>query len=802
MNAALRPWLRDRAFAAFAVAVFAAGIGSATAVFSLVNAALLRELPFRDPERVMWMYNARTERDRAPFSIADLDDYTRAATTLEGLAPFTNWAANLTGHGDAERIEGSRVGGNFFPLLGVSPLLGRLIAPADADANARVVVLTHGFWVRRFAADPRLVGGTIVLNGAAHTVIGVLPPAFVFPFRASDVGVPLSLRDDPRRSDRGANFLRVVARLKSGITAAQAKSDLDGIAQTLRMRYPADDARKIGVNLYSLHAEIIGDYRMILWALLAAVVVLVFTACGNLGNLLLLRASQRREEFAVRLALGASRSAIVRQLSSEAAVLIAIGTVTGIVLATWMIASWRAFGPADFPALGPVALDARALAFATVVVSATVLGCALPPAWIATRRLQIDGLLTARTATPGRRAGWSRRLFVAAQMTGAAVLVVGIALFARGFARAMRIAPGFAPGAMSVQVSLPPNRYASGDAIVRFADAVSSRLRDSPDVTAAGAVSLLPLSGLLSTMDVYFPDRPVPTPDRIPQAHFRIATDGYFTAAGVAILEGREFDAHDNASSSLVAIVSRTFAARHWPGESPIGKGVQIDQAGAPVRLVIGAVDDVRQLTLDAAPTADLYLPLRQMPASQAPLLAARSYWVVRTTSAPERHASVIRAAIRAVDPDVAASSLRTLDDVVANALAPRRASVFLLGTFAQIAVLLALIGVYAVAAFAAAARRRELAIRSIFGARRRDIIMLMVRSELPWLIGGTAAGLCVAGAGARLMNNVVGADPAGPLTYLSTGAILLSLAIVTTLAAVTRTSSLSRVSDSLTVKS
>src|SRR5262245_19297930 len=283
---ALRIHLRRPAFAAAAVAVLALAVGAAAAVFSLVRAVLLRDLPFADPDRLVWMYNARTERDRAPFSIPDLDDYRASNATLAGLSAFTNWTANLTGSGDAERLEGTRVGGEFFDLLGARPLVGRAIERRDEAGSERVAVLTYGLWRRRFGADPSVVGRPVLLNGAAYTVAGVMPSGFVFPFRDAELAVPLPLRDDPRRSDRGANFLRVVARLKPGVTVAQAKTDLDATAHRLQRQFPIEDARKTGVNLYPLHAEVVSDYRQILWTLFAAVIVLVAIGCGNLANLL------------------------------------------------------------------------------------------------------------------------------------------------------------------------------------------------------------------------------------------------------------------------------------------------------------------------------------------------------------------------------------------------------------------------------------------------------------------------------------------------------------------------------------
>ena len=761
---ALRLHARRPAFAIVAVAVLGVAIGSATAVYSLVRAVILRDLPFAEPDRLVWMYNARTERDRAPFSIPDLDDYRTANTTLAGAAVFVNWTANLTGAGEAERLEGTRVSGDFFPLLGARPMLGRAIEPRDEAGAERVAVITHGLWTRRFGGDPSIVGSRVVLNGAAYAVVGVMPRAFVFPFRDAEVAVPLPLRDDARRSDRGANFLRVVARLKPQVSVAQAKADLDTIARRLQQQYPIDDARKTGVNLYPLHAEIVSDYRQMLWTLLAAVIVLVAIGCGNLANLLLVRTSARAPELALRLSLGASRWRLMRQLLIEAGLLAVAGGLLGILVAQAAIDAWRAFGPSGFPRAAEIAVDGNVLAFAVAASAVVALVCGGVPGWMATRSVSE----TARTLavsdtslrlTSGRRDGILRRAFVVLQIGGAAVLLVCMGLVARGFARLEQVDPGFTPDrALTVQLSLPPARYAGRDAILRLYGALRIRLGDVAGVRAVGAVSLLPLSGLLNTIDIAFPDRPAPPPDAVPQAHFRIASAGYFAATGVGIVDGREFAESDNLQGAPVAIVSHTLAERHWPGQRAVGRFLQLVQgssAAAPLQIV-GVVKDVKQFTVDGTATADLYVPLEQMPVSQAGALVARMYWVIRTDGDPRGIVDDVRRAVRAIDPDIAASSVRSLDEVLAASLGGRRAGVWLLEIFGQIAMLLAAVGVYAIAAFSAGARTRELAIRSAFGASERDLISLVASREIRVVCVGIAGGLAVAMAVTRALGTVL----------------------------------------------
>jgi predicted permease len=779
---ALRLARRRPAFSLFAILILGVGIGAATAVFTLVNAVLLHDLPFADPDRLVWMYNARTERDRAPFSIPDLNDYARDASSLAGLAAFTNWTANLTGVGDAERLEGTRVSGNFFPLVGSTAMLGRTLEPRDESAGSKIAVITYGLWTRRFGADRTIVGTGVLLNGATYTIVGILPSGFVFPFREAEVAVPIAWRDDSRRTDRGANFLRVVARLKPRVTITQAKADLDTIAHRLQQQFPDDDARKTGVNLYPLHAEIVSDYRQILWTLFAAVAVLLAIGCGNLANLLLVRAAGRKAELALRVSLGASRARVACQLLTEGSTLALLGGILGVAAAAWAIAAWRTVGPANFPGMADVAIDVRVLTFAGAAALGAALTSGLIPAWAASRDIQAALGADTRSLTGSRHQGFVRRAFVVLQVAGSAVLIVCMSLVARGLGRLEQVDPGFARDhALSVQLSLPPARYPTRETVARFHDALQVRLAALPGARAVGAVSLVPLSGLLNTMDVAFPDRPAPPPNEVPQAHFRIASPGYFAAAGIRLVAGREFAADDRASGRAVAVVSRTFAERHWHGEQALGKPLQIVTSGSPPVLeVVGLVNDAKQFTLDGAPTADLYVPLQQMPPSQVSALTARMYWVVRTHGSPRSLETAVRTAVHDVDPDVAASSARTLEDVWSTSLAGRRVNVRLLEVFGQVAIALSAMGVYAIAAFSVAGRRRELAIRSAFGASPRDLARLVFVEELRPAVIGLAVGLTIAlGVSRWLAGELFAISPSDPVTYLVVAVGLLAVAIV-----------------------
>jgi len=737
LKAAIRA-ARARPVAAGAVvAILALGIGAATAIYSIVDAVILRPLPVRNPERLVWMWNARVERDRAPFSFLDLQDYRDGNIVLEGLAPFTNWTANLTGDGDPERLEGVRVAAEFFPVIGVNAAAGRLIG--DDDTAASVVVLTDRFWRRRFGGDPSIVGHAISLNGAGYMVVGILPAGFTFPFRDADLAVPLQLDGDPRRADRGAGFLRVVARLKPGISIARAKADLDAIGARLQRIYPEADAKKTGVNLFSLSAEMVGDARALLLTLLAAVVLLLLIACANIASLLLSQLFSRRRELSLRIALGATRARVLVDVLLEVVWLAAAGAVGGLLLARAFVRVLVWWGASSLPPLGEIGLTPSVLVAALSASAASALVCGLAPALFVCRTPAGALADEGRGASAGR---WQRRVnqvFVSAQVAATLALLAAAAVTVRHYIELSRVDPGFNPGSvLSVQLSLPPTRYGSTSAVSVFADRLRERLLAAPHVRDVSSISLLPLSGLLSTIDYRVSGRPEPPQDEIPQAHYRIVIPAYFRVMGIALREGREFTDEDRESSRRVAIVSRALARRHWPAGAPVGKHIVV---GADTLEVVGVCADVKQFGLDGAPTADLYVPLRQAPANQAPFLAARTYWVVRADGDPMAIADAVRREIRGVDGEVAASSVRTLRDLLNASIGSRQFNASLLEVLGLSGLWLSMVGVYGVTAFSVRLRSRDIAIRLACGATPRRVVQQIVASELPAIVVGLTSG-------------------------------------------------------------
>ncbi len=767
-------WRRRRFVATAVIVTMALGIGAATAVFAVVEAVIVRSLPVRDPERLVWMWNARVERDRAPFSALDLADYREQNDVLDGLAPFINWTANLTGRGDAERLEGVRVDPSFFSLLGVEPILGR--AFMDADRRAQVTILTERLWRRRFASDPAIVGQTLSLNGTAYTVVGVLPAGFVFPFRDAEIAIPLTLENDPRRVDRGAGFLRVVARVKSGVSVTAAKATLDGIGARLRQDYPQTNAKKLGVNLYPLSREIVGDARALLLTLFAAVGLLLLVACANIANLLLVALTSRRRELSLRRAFGATRWQIGRQLLAEITVLVLIGGVAGLLvgrLLTQLLVWWG--GPA-LPRLEDLGVTRGVVTFAIAATGSAALVCGVMPAWLCSGVSMVLLADDGRSATGSAVQGRFRRMCVALQVAAALTLLVSTLLTARSFARLQSVDPGFdGRHILSVQLSLPPFKYGKPADIVTFADKLHGDLMQVSGIREAAAISLLPLSGLLSTQDYRIVGQPEPSPDDVPQAHYRITTPGYFHTMGIR-LHGREFDDYDRDNTSRVTIISRTLAERHWPNRSPLGDHIIV---GGDSLEVVGVCDDVKQFGLDAGKTADLYVPLRQMPGNQAQFIAARFYWVVKTADDPMTAAESVRAVVRSADKDVATSSTRSMSQLVTASIGSRRFTADLITIAGAASLLLALIGVYSVTAFSIGRRMREIGIRLALGANRWHVIRSVLRVEWAAIAIGLAVGAIAATVVSELLSSTLFASRGVEPPVVASAAAALGLAAV-----------------------
>ncbi|HWO03016.1 MAG TPA: ABC transporter permease, partial [Blastocatellia bacterium] len=601
--------LKHSGFTAVALLTLALGIGANTAIFSVVNAVLLRSLPFQQPDQLLWIWSVRTDRDKAFFSIPDFIDYRDRNQTLDQISAMAYWGANLTGAGDPERLQGVRMSAHAFEMLGANASLGRALIPDDDNpASQRVVVLTDGLWQRRFGADTSLIGKTVALNGDSYTVVGVLPPDFVFPWLDTEMVVPLKIDVDPRRSDRDTNFLRAFARLKPGVTREQAQADLASIAGKLQQEYPEANAKKIAPRALTLREEIVGDYRKALVLLLCAVGLVLLIACSNIANMLLARASARHKEMALRRALGASGGRIVRQLLTESVILACIGGGLGLILAAWGVDLLLKLSPTNLPRAQAAGIDGLVLVFTTVLSLAVGLIFGLAPALLASR-VDLNAELKAGgrgTSSPHRNR--VRSLLVVSEVALAVVLAVGAGLFIKSFAKLQRISAGFDTGNLLLaRLSLPQTKYSNLDSVLTFYEQVSERLKTLPGVESVGAANVLPLSGLFVRTDFTIAGRAPLSSTDAPAAQNRWVSPGYFDAMRIPILRGRDFTDQDNTRGLGVTVIDETLARRHFPNENPIGAHLRFFERDFEVVGVVGAV---KHNGLDDEPTPTLYGPL------------------------------------------------------------------------------------------------------------------------------------------------------------------------------------------------
>jgi predicted permease len=775
---------KNPGFTAVAVVTLALALGANAAIFSIVDAVLIQPLPYADPHRLAWMYCQRVDRAKAPFSIADFEDYRQQDRSAEALAAFSTWGANLTGVGRAERIQGIKITGNFLRTLGVTPTLGRAIEPVDdSPAAPPTVVLTYGLWQRQFGADARVMGRTILLNGRRYTVIGVLPRRFFFPQRDAEIASALVLGSDPRRADRGDRFLRVVGRLQRGVTAERATAELSAIAARLQRLYPLTNVKNTGVRAIPMDQEIIGNLRTALMILAGAVAMVLLLACANLGHLLLARFSARQHEIAVRRALGATSGGLVRQLLVESCLIAGAGAALGVLFARWCIPLLLSLSPEQVPDVGAIGVDPRVLLFVGMI---SLLAVSLFGSWPAVLASRCDPATAIKAAGPslGGTSGASlRKLLIALEAGLAVVLLTGAGLFAKSFARLAQVDLGFNPrGVLAMKLSLPAQRYPAPAPVALFSHRLGQTLGSLPGVEEVGVISSLPLSGTWAADDFTIAGRPPLKTSETPSAQYRVVSPGYFRAMAIPLVAGRVFGEDDRLETRPVVIVNKTLADRFWPQASPLGAHLKLGgyapAGGNPE--IVGVIGDVKHLQIDEEPTLDAYVPLRQVAMGYLPYLVNGMWWVVRGTGEPGALVGPVRAAVRAADPDVATSRMAPLSSFVGDAVALRRFNAWLVGVFGGAAVLLAALGIYGVIAFSVAQRQREIGLRMAFGARPAGILRLVIAQGLTLAIAGIAGGVLASLLLTRLASRLlygIGANDAA--TLWEAACILLGAALL-----------------------
>lgn len=791
MTPSLRRLVQRPGFSAVAIGTLALAIGANAAIFSLVEAVLLRPLPFPEPDRLVHIrgYDA-DEQQLGNLSPGDFLDMARESRTFARLGAF-GYVGSYTiagSAGDAERVGGVRVTDGLFATLCVGAARGRMFTVEDDQPGAPpVVIVSDGFWRRRFAADPGVVGSTILVNAVPTTVIGVLPAAFTHleqnPDRAADVFVPFGF--NRVTLDRGGHFVRGVGRLAEGIALEQARAELDTIASRLEQEYPSSNHGQ-QVRLAPLHDAVVGDARRSLLLVSIGVALVLVVACANLANLLLASGASRQRELAVRMAMGATRGRLVRQLLGESLLLGGLGAAAGLALAWWTSRGFSGLADANLPRLTDAAVNGDVLLFAMACGVGAALAFGAVPAWQLSREVLYEALQASGRQPSGSVRRGARETFIALQVALAVVLLVGAGLLARSLWALQGVPSGFSPEqVLAMDVSLPVATYEEGEQIP-FYERLQEWVGAVPGVLAVGAVNILPLSGNYDSRGVQIDDHPKPDGQgESPQA--RSVTPGYFAAMGIPLIRGRLFEARDVEGAPRVVIISESMARRYWPGEDPIGRrmtfnsGIPRDQqqvvGGPGSREVVAVVGDVRHLGLDQPDEPMFYTPHAQQPSYHTMTM------VVRSGLPGTELSGTVRAALREMDASVPLFQVRTLGQVLSRAVATPRLRAGLIGLFALLAALLASLGVYGVISYLVTQRTHEFGIRLSLGATAADVRRLVLADGMRPVLAGLALGLAGASAiGRSLRGFIFGISSADWVSYAAALAILLAAALAATL--------------------
>ena len=745
MRLAIRSLIRAPGFSAAVVLTLAIGLGANAALFAVVNRILLRPLPYPDPARLVAIGETRDGRDRpGPSSAPAFLAWQRESRTVERLAAYRAWGFVLTGVGEPERLTGARVSADLFPLLGVTPILGRTFTPdEDLFGKPRIALVSQALWERRLGSDPDVGRRSLVLNGVAHAVIGVVPRGFRLP--EADVLVPLAL-EPFAASQPGNRALTVVGRLKAGATALQASAEMDAIARRVA-------TANAGATAVPLADYLVGPARPTLLIAWGAVALVLLIGCANTASLMLARAASRRQESAICRALGASRARLAARVLSESLALALAGGILGVPLAAALLKMVVTLAPPDLPRLDGIGLDVPLLFFTAGLSAATAILFGFLPAARSSRADPSDDLRArTRGAAGGPAHATLRHLAVSVQVGLTIIVLVGAGLLVRSFARVAAIDPGFkTDGVLTMTVSLPDAKYGDPRRRLQFFDALLQRTRAMPDVESAGFVSHMPLAGAPLTADVSLEGAAPTRAGEMRLANYSVVGGDWFAAMRIPLVRGRVFSDRDASGAPLVVVINARMAARLWPNADPIGRrlvaGGTIGADRSP-REVVGIVGDVRS-SLEAAPPDQVYLPYAQNPWPTMSVMA-------RTAGDPSRWANPLRSAVYAIDPDQAVYNLRPFDAVIARAVAARRFQVFVLSLFAVIALVLAATGVYSVVSYGVRQRRQEVGVRLALGARRADVFRLAVGDSLRWSAAGLLGGALVAFFAARTLAGVL----------------------------------------------
>lgn len=773
---AFRMLIKAPAFSAIAILTLALGIGANSAIFSVVDAVLLRPLPFPKPNELVAVWGKHApDNDKETDSVPDYVDLRDQSQTLQNLTAYTRAGAVLTGTEESRELSGVAITSDIFHVLGVSPLLGRAFTRAEDNVDARVVVLTHDAWKSLFNSDPNIVGRQINFSFRPYTVLGVMPPGFQFPVEGerAEYFMPLHPLVPDEVNRRNSHFVRLVGRLKPGVTIQQCNAELNAIAGRLAKQYPDSNTDRSEL-VVGLHNDIVGDVRPALVIILAAVLLVLLIACANVANLLLARATARRREIAIRTALGASRSRIVSQLLLEGFLLALFGALGGLLVAWWGMDLLRVFGPRDVPRLAEIAINGQVWSFTFVVAVCSTLLFALIPALQVTRPNVNESLQEGSRGAVGPESHRLRALLVISQVALSLLLLAGAGLLIKSFANLRATKPGFEPShAVTLQLVMPKAKYPDAAQHRQFFEQIMPKLAALPGVEAVGAAMPMPFSGNDRGSTFVIAGQPPIAPGNHPWASHLTITPDYFKAMRTLLMAGRSFNSHDTKDSTPVVIVNDAFARKFLGGGNALGQRIVLDQAdNKTITLeVVGVVTSSRHESLAIEAIPEFYIPAAQDP--------ARRMDVVLRTSRVEASGleNAIRNVVHEFDKDIFVPNLDTLEKRVGVTLAQPRFNMMLLGTFAAVAMVLAAIGIYGVIAYGVAQRTKEIGIRMALGAQRTDMLRMILRQSLTIVGIGLAVGLVSALAVTRLMASLLYGVSANDMSIYAVVLLLLATA-------------------------
>ena len=769
---AIRMILKSPGFSFVVVSILALGIGANSAIFSVVNAALLRALPFEDPNRLVMVNAAHQKLGKTLASPADFIDWQSRNSVFVQLAAFRNQYYNVTEVDEPERIYGLAVSTSLFPLLNIKPAVGRAFFSEEEKPGANpVAIVSHGLWQRRFGSDPGFVGKVVKLNNNAYTVVGIMPPDFEFPMAAQtvEIWVPLTLSSD-LLADRANHNVSVVARLKPGVTLQQAQAEMKNIASQLAQEYPETNG-DFGVRLTPLHEEVIRGIKKPLLILFGTVGFVLVIACFNATNLLLARSTTRAREFAVRLALGATRYRIIQQVLVESLLLAVLGGILGLLLFSWGVNLFLKFGTDELAHIKNISVDHNVLGFTLLVSVLVSLAFGLAPALHYSRphlseSLKQGGL----SSTSGYGFRRLRKGLVVGEIALALALLIGAGLMVKSFLRLQAVDPGFNPNQLlTMVVSLPRAKYPKSDKIATFYQQVLEKIQTLPGVQSVGATTGLPIQGGGGSATFFVGAEHTPSEEGA-NANFQAINPDYFRVMSIPLLKGRFFTEQDDARAPKVVIIDELTARSFWPGENTLGKHLVIDRTTLEI---VGVVGQVKHSGLAVGPEATIYVPYLQEPISSM-------IFVVRTTSDQHAMVAAVRSAVQSVDKDQPVYKIKSMERIISDSIAHPRSISLLLGAFAGIALVLTVLGIYGLVAYFVNQRTQEIGIRVALGAQRHDIFKLIVSEGMKLLFIGLVIGVGMAFGLARVLSSLLyGISASDPATFLGVSALVTLVVLV-----------------------